>query len=241
MIAVEEENVISEEDKPYLPSDLKGFDNTVEYSDTSYRHFIKTFKKNTKKRIVYRFIKRLFDFILALIGSIILFPLMFVLLIVCTIDSRGYPIFSQLRMGKDGKPFHCLKFRTMRKDAPKNTPTEILNGRDFFVTKVGKVLRKFSLDELPQLWCVIIGTMSLVGHRPVVLTEKKLIGMRRELGVDSMRPGITGYAQVNGRDDVYYKNKAILDAKYVQNASVIMDIKILVKTFIAVFKNKGVR
>ena len=142
-------------------------------------------------------------------------------------------------MGKDGKVFTCYKFRSMKTDTPRDTATSLLTNPGQYLTRVGRVLRKLSLDELPQLWCVLIGTMSVIGYRPLVLTEAKCNEMRRRLGVFEMRPGISGYAQVQGRDDVYYKNKAILDAEYVKNASLGFDIKILFKTVAVVLKREG--
>ena len=107
------------------------------------------------------------------------------------------------------------------------------------ITKTGKFLRLTSIDELPQLWCVFIGTMSFIGYRPLVLTEEKCNEMRKRLGVFAMRPGISGYSQVRGRDDVYYKNKAIMDAYYVKNASLAFDLKLIAQTVSVVLKRDG--
>ena len=125
--------------------------------------------------------------------------------------------------------------------SPKDCATSLLENPEQYQTRVGRILRKTSLDELPQLWCVLIGTMSFIGYRPLVLTEEKCNEMRRRLNVFSVRPGISGYAQVLGRDDVYYRNKAILDAEYVKKASLWMDIKLMLQTVAVVFKREGNR
>ena len=144
-------------------------------------------------------------------------------------------------MGKDQKTFWCYKFRSMKISAPSECATSVLQNPEEHLTRAGKVIRKFSLDELPQLWCVLNGNMSIIGYRPLVLTEVKCNEMRAQLHVFAVRPGISGYAQVEGRDDVYYKNKAILDAEYVKNASILFDIKLFFKTFAVVFQKKGNR
>ena len=139
-------------------------------------------------------------------------------------------------MGKNGKTFYCYKFRSMKTNAPKDCATSLLKNPEQYQTRLGGFLRKTSLDELPQLWCVLIGTMSIIGYRPLVLTEENCNEMRRRLNVFSVRPGISGYAQVRGRNDLYYKNKAVLDAEYVKKASLWLDMKILFQTIIVVFK-----
>jgi O-antigen biosynthesis protein WbqP len=199
------------------------------------------FVKNEKKRLFYRFMKRTFDIVSSLIGLILLSPIMLIIAIAIKCESRGPIIFKQQRMGKDGKIFNCLKFRSMRIDAPHDCPTSQLQNPNGYLTRVGRILRKTSLDELPQLWCVFIGKMSVIGYRPLVITgtDAECNEMRERLGVFSMRPGISGYAQVLGRDFVHYKNKAILDAVYVKNASLWFDIKLLFKTVAVVLNRKG--
>ncbi len=214
-------------------------DVTVEHSDTYYENYIEQFEQNTKSKLVYRFIKRSFDIVASLIMLILLCPLMLIIAISIKIDSKGPVIFSQDRMGKDGEVFTCYKFRSMTVDTPHDCPSSILENPHQYLTKVGRFIRKFSLDELPQLWCVLIGKMSLIGYRPLVLTEKNCNSMRERLGVFKMRPGISGYAQVRGRDAVYYKNKAILDAEYVRDASLWFDIKIFFRTISVVLSRNG--
>jgi len=214
------------------------FDYRVEYPAEYYEAYISSFEESKKKKLVYRFVKRSFDIVASLLGLIIALPIFLVIAIAIKIDSRGPVIFKQKRMGKDEKVFNCLKFRSMKIETPHDCPTADLKNPELHYTKVGKLIRKLSLDELPQLWCVFVGKMSFIGYRPLVLSEE-CNEMRARLGVFKMRPGISGYAQVHGRDDLYYKNKAILDAIYVKNASLWFDIKLFFKTVWVVLKREG--
>lgn len=214
-------------------------DPVAKYSDAFYEDFINRFQVALPKRKGYRCIKRCFDILLAASLLVLLSPLMYLLAVAIHCDSAGPVIFRQERIGLNGKSFQCYKFRSMRMDAPKNCPTSMLEHAEDYQTRVGKVLRRLSLDELPQLWCLLVGTMSFIGYRPLVLTEEKCNEMRGKLGVFSMRPGISGYAQVRGRDDVYYKNKAIMDAYYVKHASVLLDLKLLMQTVVVVLTRRG--
>lgn len=215
------------------------FDHTIEHSDTYYEQYIENFVPNKKKRLFYRFVKRSFDIAVSLLMLIVLSPIMLIIAIAIKCDSKGSVIFKQKRMGRNGKTFYCYKFRSMRTDAPRDCATSRLENPEQYQTRLGRFLRRTSLDELPQLWCVFVGSMSIIGYRPLVLTEEKCNEMRRRLNVFSVRPGISGYAQVLGRDDVYYKNKAILDAEYVKNASLLFDLKLIVKTVLVVVRLKG--
>ncbi len=215
------------------------FDHSIKHSDAYYEEYMASFEPNTKKRLFYRFIKRAFDIIVSLLMLVMLSPVFLILAIAVKCESKGPVIFRQERMGKGGKTFMCLKFRSMRTDAPHDMATSLLKNPDQYLTRVGKFLRKLSLDELPQIWCVFIGKMSFIGYRPLILNETGCNDMRARLGVFSMRPGISGYAQVNGRDDLYYKNKAILDAEYVKHASLWFDLKLLFQTVAVVLKREG--
>lgn len=218
----------------------QAFDHTVKHSDTYYKQYIESFIPNQEKRLLYRFVKRSLDIVLAALMLVVLFPLMLVIAIAIKCDDpKGGVIFKHKRMGKNEKPFYCYKFRSMKTDAPSDCATSRLTNAEQYQTRLGRFLRKTSLDELPQLWCVLIGTMSFIGYRPLVLTEEKCNDMRRRLNVFSVRPGISGYAQVLGRDDVYYKNKAILDAEYVKNASLGFDLKLMLKTVAVVLSKEG--
>lgn len=217
------------------------FDHTIEHSDTYYEQYIESFVPNKKKRLFYRFVKRSFDIVVSLLMLIVLSPIMLIIAIAIKCDSKGSVIFKQKRMGRNGKAFYCYKFRSMRTDAPSDCATSRLENPEQYQTRLGRILRKTSLDELPQLWCVFIGSMSIIGYRPLVLTEEKCNEMRRRLNVFSVRPGVSGYAQVHGRDDVYYKNKAILDADYVKKASLWLDLKLMFQTVAVVLKRDGNR
>lgn len=231
------ENLIQTEEVK-LSKDLT-IDYTKEYSDEFYDEYILNFKQNPKRRLFYRLVKRCFDFFSSLLGIIILSPIFIIFAIAIKIESKGPVFFKQKRVGIYGKEFTCLKFRSMRIDAPKNCATSLLENPEQYITKVGKFMRKTSIDELPQLFCVLIGTMSVIGYRPLVVTEEKCNDMREKLGVFKMRPGISGYAQVHGRDDVYYKNKAIMDAYYVKKASIWFDVKLMFQTVACVFSRRG--
>lgn len=219
--------------------DFDSFDHKIEYSDEYYEQYISNFEPNNKKRILYRFVKRSFDIVASALMLISLLPIFIVIAIAIKCDSKGPVLFKQQRIGRNGKPFNCLKFRSMSIETPHDCATSLLKDAQRYYTKVGKFLRKTSLDELPQLWCVFIGKMSFIGYRPIILNEENCNDMRARLGVHSMRPGISGYAQVHGRDDVYYKNKAILDSVYVKNASIWLDIKLVFKTVWVVLKREG--
>ena len=236
---IEEVEILDEEvvEEQYIVGEP--FDHTIEHSDTYYEQYIENFVPNKKKRLFYRFVKRSFDIAVSLLMLIVLSPIMLIIAIAIKCDSKGSVIFKQKRMGRNGKTFYCYKFRSMRTDAPRDCATSRLENPEQYQTRLGRFLRKTSLDELPQLWCVFVGSMSFIGYRPLVLTEENCNEMRRRLNVFSVRPGISGYAQVHGRDDVYYKNKAILDAEYVKKASLWLDLKLMFQTIIVVLKREG--
>ena len=197
-----------------------------------------------KEKRLYEIIKRLFDFVVALIGLIVLALPMLVIGILVKRDSEGPALLKQERVGRYGKEFILYKFRTMYVTAPPDLATSRLNQMDNperFITPLGKKLRKTSLDELPQLLNILKGDMSLVGYRPVCTTELKLNKLRKEYGVFAHRPGMTGLAQVRGRDDIYYKDKALIDAEYERTRSFKVDIQCLLDTIPAVAKGKGVK
>lgn len=238
-VLTEEIEVVDEEliEEQYVAGEP--FDHTIEHSDTFYEQYIENFVPNKKKRLFYRFVKRSFDIVVSLLMLIVLSPIMLIIAIAIKCDSKGSVIFKQKRMGRNGKTFYCYKFRSMRTDAPSDCATSRLENPEQYQTRLGRILRKTSLDELPQLWCVLVGSMSIIGYRPLVLTETNCNEMRRRLNVFTVRPGISGYAQVHGRDDVYYKNKAILDAEYVKKASLWLDLKLIFQTIGVVLKREG--
>lgn len=194
-------------------------------------------KKPTKE---YLFCKRALDIVFSFSMIVALLPFMLPLALVAAADTHGSPIFVQERMGRKGKVFHVYKFRTMSVNAPANVATYLLNDPDAYISRVGRFLRKSSLDELPQLFNILKGDMSFVGPRPVVLSETELLELRRRNGAGIVRPGLTGLAQVSGRDDVSIGLKAKLDSDYVSDMCLVTDLRILAKTFVNVLKSEGV-
>lgn len=189
---------------------------------------------------MYRnYLKRILDLISATLLIVILFIPFIAIAIWIKLDSRGPVFFKQKRAGKDLKPFTVYKFRTMRTNAPKSVPTNSLKDSDRYITRSGRVMRKLSLDELPQLFNVMLGDMSIVGPRPVVLQEKDLFIEREKYGANSCTPGITGWAQVNGRDEVLVTEKARMDGEYAKGFGLAMDAKCLWMTMAAVLSIKG--
>lgn len=189
---------------------------------------------------VYYTIKCICDFLIALIALIVLFPFFLIIAVAIKVDSKGPVFFVFNRVGKNGKDFKCYKFRSMSVEAkPDSASCDFV--QISHITKVGKFIRKTSIDELPQLINVLFGQMNLIGYRPVLRNEKKLNNLRHKYGVYQLKPGITGYAQVNGRDllgDDPYK-KAEYDSYYVKHISPWLDIKILFKTVIVVLRKDG--
>lgn len=185
-------------------------------------------------------LKRVIDLVSAvLLGLILLIPMAFVALLI-RLDSPGPAVFTQERMGKDGKQFTIYKFRTMDIRAPKNVAARELQDPHQYLTRLGSFLRKSSIDELPQIWNIIKGDMSFVGYRPVCLTETELNELRMRCGVFAVRPGITGLAQVSGRDNLSIEQKVRLDAEYVADCSLKKDIICLLMTVKTVLSGEGV-
>lgn len=187
-----------------------------------------------------RFIKRLFDLFASIIGLIVFSPILLILVIAIKLDSRGPILFRQKRVGKNKQLFTIYKFRTMRVDTPKDVPTHLLANPDQYITKVGKFLRKTSLDELAQIFNIVSGKMSLVGPRPALWNQDDLIAERDKYHANDVRPGLTGWAQINGRDELEIPVKAKLDGEYIVKQSFWFDIYILIKTALSVIKSEGV-
>lgn len=184
--------------------------------------------------------KRFYDFILALLGLIVLSPLFLMIMLIIKLDSKGPILFRQKRIGRHKKHFYILKFRTMRIDTPKDTPTHMLENPDQWITKMGKFLRKTSLDELPQIINILKGDMSIIGPRPALWNQYDLMDERDKYDVHRLYPGLTGYAQINGRDELPIPEKAKLDGYYVKQVSLLLDIKIFFGTIVSIFKSDGV-
>ena len=186
------------------------------------------------------FIKRLLDILLSLIAIIVLIIPIAIISLIILITDPGPVFFKQKRYGKDKKYFKILKFRSMKVDTP-DVPTDKLENPEQYVTGIGKFLRKTSLDELPQIFNIFVGQMSFIGPRPALWNQKELIKLRDKVHANDVRPGLSGWAQINGRDDISEKKKAKLDGEYMENLSFIFDCKCFFGTFMKVFKGEGVR
>jgi O-antigen biosynthesis protein WbqP len=185
-------------------------------------------------------LKRVIDIILSLSGLIILSPVFLILILAIKLDSKGPVLFKQKRVGINKSHINILKFRTMRIDTPKDTPTHLLENSDQWITKVGKFLRKTSLDELPQIINIFKGEMSIIGPRPALWNQYDLIEERDKYGANDVPVGLTGWAQINGRDELPIEVKAKLDGEYVEKIGLMMDVKCFFGTIFSVLKSDGV-
>lgn len=189
---------------------------------------------------MYACIKRGIDFVLSLLGLVVLSPVFLVLIIAIKIDSPGPILFRQKRVGIHKTHFAILKFRTMRIDTPKDVPTHLLQNPEQYITKVGRFLRKTSLDELPQIINILKGDMAVVGPRPALWNQYDLIEERDKYGANDIRPGLTGWAQINGRDELEIPVKARFDGEYVEKMGLKMDLRCFFGTFLSVLRGDGV-
>lgn len=193
-----------------------------------------------------RYIKRLIDLILSCCGLLVLAVPMAVIAVIVKLDSKGPVLFWQKRVGVHKATFMMPKFRTMYTDTPANMPTHMLNDPEKWITKSGRWLRKLSLDELPQIWCIAAGKMSVIGPRPALWNQYDLIAERDKYGANDVLPGLTGWAQINGRDELEIETKAKLDGDYTAALNVghfsgfMMDCRCFVGTIVSVIKSDGV-
>ncbi len=190
---------------------------------------------------LYEIIKRALDIIFSVFLLIVLSPLLLVVILVLTVTTHGKPIFKQQRAGKMNKPFYIYKFRTMQVEAPPHMPTSDFSDANCYITKVGHFLRNTSIDELPQLWNILKGDMSFIGPRPVILNEAALLRERQKRGADRVLPGLTGVAQLHGRDLVDMEHKARYDAYYAKHCRFTLDARITIFTVICVLTRRGIR
>ena len=194
-----------------------------------------------RSQMMYRnCIKRILAVVLSILGILCLGWLLIGLSIAIKLDSPGPVLFRQKRVGQGKSHFHILKFRTMRIDTPKDMPTHLLTNPEQYITRVGKFLRKTSLDELPQLFNILAGHMAIIGPRPALWNQFDLIAERDRYGAHDIRPGLTGWAQINGRDELPIDVKAKLDGEYVQKLSFLFDVKCFLLTIKAVVRSEGV-
>ena len=190
---------------------------------------------------MYPYVKRALDFVLSLVALILLSPVMLIIAIVIRATSPGPVFFRQKRVGLRRSHFMIYKFRTMRTDAPKDAPTHLLQNAESFITPVGRFLRASSLDELPQLINILRGEMAVVGPRPALWNQYDLIAAREAVGANGVLPGLTGWAQINGRDELPIDVKARLDGEYVQRMSFLFDLRCIFGTVFSVLRRDGVR
>lgn len=184
--------------------------------------------------------KRIIDLVLSGVGTIVLAPFMLLIALLIKLESKGPVLFRQKRVGLHKKTFSIMKFRTMRTDTPKDTPTHMLKNPDQYITKVGRFLRKTSLDELPQILNILKGEMAVIGPRPALWNQDDLVAERDKYGANDVLPGLTGWAQINGRDELEIPVKAQLDGEYVEKMSFWFDFKCFFGTIASIFKHEGV-
>ncbi len=185
--------------------------------------------------------KRIFDFTSSLFAILLFWPLLFWISVIIKLTDFGPILFKQKRIGKDKKTFYIYKFRTMKVDTPKDTPTHLLENPEQYITTIGKFLRKTSLDELPQLFNILSGKMSVVGPRPALWNQDDLIAERDKYNANNIRPGLTGLAQISGRDELEIDIKAKIDGDYVLKKGFFFDLGIIFKTIFSVLRSDGVK
>lgn len=186
-----------------------------------------------------RFLKRWIDIIISIISIILFFWLLLIIMIIVKATSKGPIFFKQRRIGQNKKEFYILKFRTMRSTTPSDVPTHLLKNPEQYITSIGRILRKTSLDEIPQVLNILKGDMSLVGPRPALWNQYDLIAERDKYGVNNVKPGLTGWAQVNGRDEIPIDVKANLDGVYIKKMNLVFDIYCIILTVLCVVRRKG--
>lgn len=186
------------------------------------------------------FLKRLIDLLLSFLAIVLLLPLWIVLSIAIFVTDPGPVFFTQKRVGKNKKTFKILKFRTMKTSTPHDMPTHMLENPEQYITKIGKFLRKTSLDELPQVFNIFVSQMSIIGPRPALWNQDDLVAERDKYGANDIKPGLTGWAQINGRDELEIADKAKLDGEYVEKMSFLFDCECFFGTIKSVLKHDGV-
>ena len=192
----------------------------------------------SKRQKFYLPFKRFFDILCSFLAIVVFSPLFIILAILVKVTSKGPIFFKQKRIGKNKKIFNILKFRTMRIDTPKDVATHLLDNPEKYITKIGKFLRKTSLDEIPQAFNIFAGQMSVVGPRPALWNQDDLVAERDKYHANDIKPGLSGWAQCNGRDTLPIPEKAKLDGEYVKRFNIWFDIRIVFKTFFQAFRGK---
>lgn len=200
-------------------------DEDKENADGVKGHLLAVGETQPKKGIYISFLKRLFDLVISFFGLVILSPILFIIAILIKIDDPGPVLFTQKRVGQNKQYFKLHKYRSMKMSTPHDVPTHMLDNPELYITKIGKFIRKHSLDELPQIWDIFIGNMSIIGPRPALWNQDLLTAERDKYGANDIKPGLTGWAQINGRDELEIPEKAKLDGKYAQKISFGFDLK----------------
>lgn len=190
--------------------------------------------------IYEKFFKRVIDIILSGLGLIVLFPIYLIVIVAIKVDDPGPVLFTQKRLGKNKKFFKLHKFRTMKMSTPHDVPTHMLDNPEQYITKVGRFMRRTSIDELPQVWDIFVGNMSVIGPRPALWNQDVLVAERDKYNANNVKPGLTGWAQINGRDELEISDKAKLDGDYVKKISFPFDVKCFIGTIFSVARSKGV-
>lgn len=215
-------------------------ENDKENADGLKGHLVAIGPSNSPKSTYNKYIKRILDIIISFGGLVALSPIYLVLAIAIKIDDPGPILFTQKRVGEDKQYFKLHKFRSMKMSTPHDAPTHMLENPEQYITKVGGFIRKHSLDELPQIWDIFVGNMSIIGPRPALWNQDFLTAERDKYGANDVKPGLTGWAQINGRDELEIEDKARLDGEYVENLSFAFDVKCFLGSVFSVVKNEGV-
>lgn len=215
-------------------------ENDKENADGEKGHLQEIGLSEYKNSFYDKFVKRCIDKLLAFCGLVILSPIFLIIIIAIKIDDPGPVLFTQKRVGRNKQYFKLHKFRSMKMSTPHDVPTHMLDHPERYITKVGRFLRKSSLDELPQIWDIFIGNMAIIGPRPALWNQDVLISLRDNYDANDIRPGLTGWAQINGRDELELEVKAKLDGDYVKKQSFIFDLKCFFGTIFSVVKSDGI-
>lgn len=214
--------------------------NDKENADGVCGHLKAVGNSNYVPGIYEKYFKRVIDIILSSVGIIVLFPFYLIIVLAIKIDDPGPVFFTQKRVGRNKKYFKLHKFRSMKRSTPHDVPTHMLDNPDQYITRVGRFMRRTSIDELPQIWDILIGNMSVIGPRPALWNQDVLIAERDKYNANDVKPGLTGWAQINGRDELEIADKAILDGEYVKQMSFLFDVRCFVGTIISVVKSDGI-
>lgn len=211
-----------------------------ENADGVCGHLVSIGNSDYKPGIYEKFIKRVVDLIFSGVGLILLLPIYLIIILAIKADDPGPAFFTQKRVGKNKRFFKLHKFRSMKMCTPHDVPTHMLENPDQYITKIGRFIRQTSIDELPQVWDIFVGNMSIIGPRPALWNQDVLVAERDKYNANDVKPGLTGWAQINGRDELEIPNKAKLDGDYVKKISFPFDLKCFIGTIFSVVKSDGV-